>query len=62
MHIYSTNIYMYTNEPFSSPKTRETRGGRFFALWGLLEAVLVNQKMDSSVPSVTCDRCDLSSN
>ena len=50
---------MYTNEPFSLPKMR---GGRFFALWGLLEAVLVNQKMDSSVPSVTCDHCDLSSN
>ena len=56
MHIL---IYMYINKQFSLLKTRETCGGRFL---GLLEAILVDQKMNLSVPSVTCDRCDLSSN
>ena len=57
-------IYMYINEQFLLPKTHKTRGGRFLHFGGFwnLEAILVDQKMNLSVPSVTCDRCDLSSN
>ena len=43
-------------------RKRARRAGGDFCTLGAFEAILVDQKMDSSVPSVTCDRCDLSSN
>ena len=51
-------LYMYLNPLFTWPKTR---WWWFFVIWGLLEAILVDQKINSSVANVTCDLCDLSS-
>ena len=51
-------VDMYLKELFSWPKIVP---GVIFAIWGLLEVILVDLKIDSSVASGTCDLCDLSS-
>ena len=51
-------VDMYLKELFSWPKIVP---GVIFVIWGLLEVILVDLKIDSSVASGTCDLCDLSS-